>query len=69
MRASRETMLHSVADRVGWSVTQKDAEWWQVNAPNGTWLYSGNVDDVLAFLTGAKMRDYYQKKGAPEDKR
>jgi hypothetical protein len=61
MRASRETMLHTTADNLGWGVTQKDAEWWQVNAPDGTWLYAGNLDDVLAFLTGAKMRDYYQK--------
>ena len=65
MRASRETMLHSVADRLGWTVVPTRGGW-QVNAPNGTWLYSGNVDDVLAFLTGAKMRDYYQKETSDE---
>ena len=62
MRASRETMLHSVADRLGWTVKRLDScrVGWQVNAPDGTWLYSGEPDDVLAFLTGAQMRDYYQ---------
>ena len=62
MRASRETMLHSTADKLGWTVKLLDSghEAWQVNAADGTWVYSGQLDEVLAFLTGAQMRDYYQ---------
>jgi len=66
MRASRETILHSTADRIGWTVVPTRGGW-QVNAPDGTWLYSGEVELVLAFITGAQMRDYYQKKGPGDE--